>query len=265
MRKIRVWALHLLGLCLMLPGAVQAASREYKLLLDPAPFSTAANSLERAAQTVAEALRAQGFETRGHFSRKAQRSIQFFDTPGFCALRRAGFILRLRGEQDLTLKQRTPGGVSGGARGDDVSRFKAEEDVSPPAQISLSDAWSRHALAPRSLAELSAIFSALAGHFQQDAPLQTVAAQVFQEQNYELLRVRHAKQSYPLEAATWVDQGGRLVAVEISFRFEESPAGRETGMRLFAVLQHQAGLRLSTAQSKTDLAYRAANGGFCTP
>ncbi len=121
---------------------MKIVSREYKMMLDPAPFADRDRSLEAFWGDVVDltkmfpSVRA----TKEAISLKEKRTIAFLDTPDV-ALRRQDLILRRRiGEGDspkYTLKCRSEdryyaaGADISAACGDDPES-KLEEDISPP-------------------------------------------------------------------------------------------------------------------------------------
>ncbi|MBS1210108.1 MAG: hypothetical protein H6R19_2506 [Proteobacteria bacterium] len=258
------------GGCLLLNSLAWAeeapepgVAREYKLQLDTQV------DLERLAARLQTVLPAHGATVNGHFKVRKHRDVVFFDSPASCVLRRAGWILRARGDagrkRELTLKLRGDAGLPEDAalRSTRDVAFKQEEDVSPPATVVPSYSWSRqsrHAIL--SLQDARALFPVLqAVDLGPAQALQPVAGLAIREQTYVLLRLSFAGQDYPLEASVWQRPDAQPLLVELSFRFDNSWAGRQEALRIFAVLQTQAGV-LPAAQSKTEALYQV-DGNFC--
>lgn len=125
----------------MLSSNLPITSREYKLLLNTDRFVDREQGAERFWELVVFLAHQHGGDVAERQGKEYQRVTAYYDTPAF-ALRRHGFVLRLREEREddgkeykLTLKYRSPDRYLAAAQ--DMSakqedKRKFEEDILPP-------------------------------------------------------------------------------------------------------------------------------------
>jgi hypothetical protein len=273
-----------LALAAALPLAALAGepmSREFKLPLQQAPF--AKGSMDDAATAYAQSFAAlvqksQGVEIRGKAEYDKEREVRFLDTPGSCALRGGGFILRERiHRQDyrVTLKTRSSDEAWVRATRLDApdATAKLEEDVVPPADGKLSRSATIRIVprqAPKTLAQAAELFPALKPLATKDAPLEPVEGLKVKETVYKLPDWRVSGTKFEAGLAVWQDaKDGRLLFAESDFSYDvpQDPAKArevaEKAQALFAAMQADSAWAGARSQTKTEFTYSAAGGKFC--
>lgn len=266
-----------------LAGA-ESLSREYKLPLQNAAFADVGAAGPLYAQAFAAAVQAaHGVAVDATAKAERARQVSFLDTPGSCALRKAGFILRLREDdkrRQLTLKTRSADATWVRATRLDAAgaKNKLEEDVSAPGRGQLSRSSSLQLkgadAAPADLAAAAARWPVLQA-LPAGAPLAVVQGQVIHEQGHALPRWRVAGVEFEGDLSFWRDAAGRLLFSEVSFRYEvpqgesaEAGAAAAAAARaadaLFQRLQADTAWAGSQAQTKTDFIYKPTGASaFC--
>lgn len=277
-------ALISLALAAALPVAAQTPepmSREFKLPLVQTEF--AKGSLDDAANAYAKSFAAalqksQGVDSRGRAEYEREREVRFLDTPGECALRAGGYILRervLRQDYRLTLKTRSPDEAWVRATRLDApeASTKLEEDIVPPADGKLSRSATLRLVprqAPKTLAQAAELFPALRPLAARDAPLEIVEGLKVKETVYKLANWKLGETKFESGLSVWHDtKDGRLLFVEADFSYDvpaDAARARELADRaqaLFAAMQADAAWAGARSQTKTDFTYTAAGGSFC--
>lgn len=269
-----------------LPLAARAdepMSREFKLPLQQAAFGK--GSMDDAAGDYAKAFAAlvgktHGVEIRGRAEYDKEREVRFLDTPGSCALRGGGFILRervFRQDYRVTLKTRSADEAWVRATRIDApdAAVKLEEDVVPPADGKLSRSATLRIVprqAPKTLAQAAELFPALKPLAAKDAPLEPVEGLRVKETVYKMPEWRVAGTKFEAGLTVWQDtRDGRLLFVESDFSYDvpQDPAKAremaEKAQALFAAMQADTAWAGARAQTKTEFTYTAAGGKFCQP
>ena len=261
--------------------ADEPMSREFKLPLQEASF--AKDSVDGAANAWAGAFAAMVQKTNGVTIKAAaaldkEREVRFLDTPGNCALRAGGYILRervIRQDYRLTLKTRSKDEAWVRATSIEApgAATKLEEDVSPPADGKLSRAATLRLVprqAPKTLAQAAELFPALKTMAAADAPLQVVEGLRVREVVYQLPSWKVGGTKIEPGLALWYDaKDGKLLFVEADFSYDvpQDPAAArevaEKAQALFAAMQADAAWSANRSQTKTDFTYTAAGGAFC--
>ena len=277
-------ALIALALAAALPLAAQASepmSREFKLPLLQAPFEK--GSLDEAAAGYARSFAAlvqktQGVEIKGKAEFDREREVRFLDTPGSCALRAGGYILReriVRQDYRLTLKTRSADEAWVRATRIDApeAAVKLEEDVVPPADGKLSRSATLRLVprqAPKTVAQAADLFPALKTLAAKDAPLAVVEGLRVKETVYKLPEWKVGGTKFEAGLAVWNDtKDGRMLFVEADFSYDvpQDPArARELADKaqaLFAAMQADGAWAGARSQTKTEFTYTAAGGKFC--
>ncbi|HOW49204.1 MAG TPA: hypothetical protein P5024_11860 [Burkholderiaceae bacterium] len=275
-----------IALLAALPVAAQVSepmSREFKLPLLEAPFTKA--SADEAANAYAKSfatlvMTTQGVEIRPRAEFDKEREVRFLDTPGTCALRGAGYILRervYRQDYRVTLKTRSAdeAWVRATRLDGPEASVKLEEDVVPPGTGKLSRSATVRIVprqAPRTLAQAAELFPALKRLATSDAPLEVVEGLKVKETVYKLPDWRVAGVKFEAGLSVWhAASDGRLLFVESDFSYDvpQDPAKArevaEKAQALFAAMQADAAWAGARTQTKTDFTYGAAGGKFCKP
>lgn len=259
-----------------LAAASEPMSREFKLSLDTAQFA----QQEAAARTYATRFKDlvklhMGVEAGAEFRQEKARQVRYLDTPGSCKLARSGYILRERtdgGKRQLTLKLRHADSahvMQARLAGTDA-KSKLEEDVSPPMNGRLSRSASiRVPQAPTLLGQAAAMFPILAAQGRDDEPLQTVGALVGMEAVYGIGQWQSQGVEWDTDLTFWNDAQGKLLFAEASFRYsvpeQNADQAALAAQRLFLAMQADAPWVALSSPTKTEFAYKSANGAFCTP
>ncbi|MCB9679626.1 MAG: hypothetical protein H6737_31255 [Alphaproteobacteria bacterium] len=259
------------------PGVVD--SREYKLLLDPAPFG-ADEAWARSVvwgDLATLALDA-GLDVEGDFSLiEKQRDIRFYDVPGSCVLNARGFVFRERVGADgreVTVKYRSPDRYLAAGKDLEVSgeaRTKLEEDIAAPFLSRFSQSTTLPVAASKNLNRLDDPFRLVPGMAPYFADLDdhtaiavvggtTYAERVFGPAGIDL---------GPLDAEASLTiwrVGDEPVVVELSYKveaedegFDERSAAR--ALTLFEAMQAHPWVA-PDARTKTRTAYER-DPAFC--
>jgi len=279
--KLRLIALALTAALPLAALADEPMSREFKVPLVHGPF--AKGSIDDAATAYAKSFAAlvqktQGVEIKGTAKFDKEREVRFLDTPGSCALRAGGYILRervVRQDYRLTLKTRSSDEAWVRATRIDApdAATKLEEDVVPPADGKLSRSATLRLVprqAPKTVAQAAELFPALKAVAAKDAPLQVVEGLNVREAVYQLPDWKVAGTKFEAGLAVWNDtKDGRLLFVEADFSYDvpQDPARArelaEKAQALFAAMQAEAAWAGPRSQTKTEFTYTAAGGKFC--
>ncbi|MFT4174659.1 MAG: hypothetical protein QM639_18980 [Rhodocyclaceae bacterium] len=271
-------------LCLAALAATAHAermTREYKLDVDPGIFSAADPTvgIERIGRLVQQAAAEAGVDGVPVAGRRGVRQVRYYDVPGQCLLREAGWTLRERrhGKKgELTLKLRladrarvlaTPLSARGKARA------HLEEDVTPPATVWLSRSVTvaRGAATPlRTLEEARAVFDALGG-LPAQAALEPVRGDDIVQTDIPMGVLHGASLKMTSGITLWQPHDAApLMAAEFSFRIVLPAAPDDAGVaaadRFYWALQARLP-RSAFAQDSTKTAFVYSAGGkdFCAP
>lgn len=276
--------LFALALAAALPLAALAdepMSREFKLPLNEAPFLQ--GNVDAAANRWAAAFaplvqKSFGVAIKGTAEFDKEREVRFLDTPGTCALRANGYILRervLRQDYRLTLKTRSSDAAWVRATPIDApgAVTKLEEDVSPPADGKLSRSATLRLVprqAPKSMADAAQLFPALAKVAGTDAPLQFVEGLRVREVVYQLPSWKAGGTKIEPGLSLWYDmKDGKLLFAEADFSYDvpdDPAAARDLAARvqaLFAAMQADSAWAGTRSTTKTEFTYTASGGTFC--
>ena len=156
MTKIKWNHVALLALCSGMQaahaGTPSVGSREYKVLLNPVAFeSSPVDAANRFLTDLQASLAANGFDSKVTKTFKADndRTVLFYDSPGSCAVKQAGYSMRERddgGDREIELKFGSSNestsaktDVSGSSSKADS---KLEDDITPPSNQTYSHSTS---------------------------------------------------------------------------------------------------------------------------
>jgi hypothetical protein len=236
MTKIR-WTHAAMVVALMASGVVQAktpivGSREYKVLLLPAAF--AANPLSASASFLSDlqsSLAANGFDSTitKTFSKDHDRIVTYYDTPGQCYVKAAGYSMRERNESsDLDIELKFGSSNETTSANTDVSgssssaTSKLEDDITPPANETFSHSTDEPLKASKNINHLSDIndlfpttnnFSSVS-----TAPLSPVSGLAIHEVTYEGPVSDLGQENADFTMTVWYANGSTTPALaEISF------------------------------------------------
>jgi hypothetical protein len=257
---------------------VEPASREYKLLLDPARFGNAriTASIDELDRLAAAAALSSGVAYEGSLREPARtRSVAFLDVPGKCTLRNNDLVLRLRSKGSkttATLKYRTPSLSAITAAGNPLqeeARGDVEVDLKPPHESIYSQSLSKK-IKPGSLetlGDLYALFPVTAS--LREAPDTRLAVvgltPVREEVRGKVVLDLGSGRSMSLSLWYRAVNETRPVIAELSFKYaiwEQDRADEKRARRLFETLQQLEEWVSPLSMTKTAFIY-AASPGFC--
>ena len=273
-------AVLLLSGCMQLrtTSPAEPASREYKLLLDPALFDRSRitaniNKLDRLA---ADAAHRTGVVYAGGLQEPVRtRQVTFLDVQGECILRQKGLVLRLRSKgkkTTATLKYRTPNRAAITGTDNPLHRDTAESalevDLKPPHEsiYSLSMSAKTEPAKLQTLSDIHELFPSLRVlHENSDNMLSTVGNPVHEEVRGRVSLDLGSKSGMSLSLWYRTQGDARPVIAELSFKYatgKDNAADEERARELFAELQALEGWLSPLAMTKTAFIY-ATSPGFC--
>ena len=255
---------------------VEPASREYKLLLDPARFDDAriTASIKELDRLVADAADRSGVVYEGNLQKPVRtREVAFLDVPGKCTLRKNNLVLRLRSKgmkRSATLKYRTgnTGLVDNRSPGADIGSA-LEVDITPPHETvysrSLSVKIGSNAL--QNLGDLHALLPVTVA--LREVP-GTRLAVIGETSIHEEVRGKASLDlgsGGSMSLSLWYRTEGdtRPMIAELSFKYatgKNNAADEQRARSLFGQLQTLEGWLSPLAMTKTAFLY-ASTPGFC--
>lgn len=276
---LAVVALLLSG-CLQLRTTppVEPASREYKLLLDPARFDKSGieETLAELDRLAADAALQSGVAYEGSLRKTVRtRQVTFLDVPGKCTLRKNNLVLRLRSKGSkttATLKYRTPH-LSAIATANNPLQDNAsgniEVDLKPPHDSIYSQSLSKKVSPgePEKLGDLYRLFPVTASLNElPDIRLAVVGKSPVREEVRGKVRLDLGSKS-SMSLSLWYHPGNDTAPViaELSFKYatgKSDASDQERARRLFEKLQQLEGWISPLSMTKTAFLY-ASSPGFC--
>lgn len=263
---------------------MKVESREYKLLIEHAPFADPGTAVEAVWSEIEQALETlPGVRTSGRCDQQETRTVDFLDTPDH-TLRQAGLVLRRRvGEQvEYTLKCRSEdryfvAGTDVSAAERWQSKRKLEEDIAPPFRCRFSHSArvvgpSGKKKQPTALVEVAVLFPLLGtltanGRLcHPETALVVVNNLVVEETVWKGGKILFAQRGADAEKAQvalilWAHgRQNRPVIAELSFRIEDSEERFSRELAQAARAVYRLLQRLDCARSggitKTEYVYR---------
>jgi hypothetical protein len=274
-----VVALFLSG-CLQLRTTppVEPASREYKLLLEPARFDKSGieETLAELDRLAADAAQQSGVAYEGSLWKPLRtRQVAFLDVPGDCTLRNNDLVLRLRSrgsKTTATLKYRTPHlsaiATANNPLLNDASR-NIEVDLKPPHDSIYSQSLSAKT-GPGGLKTLGDLYTLFpVTRSLPEAPDTKLAivgkAPVREEVRGKASLDLGSKSSMSLSLWYRTDGDTRPVIAELSFKYatgKNAVSDEQRARKLFVALQRLEGWISPQSMTKTAFIY-ASSAGFC--
>ncbi len=227
--------------------AAQAAdaltSKEYKILLTPSLFDSQPLTVANQFLTDLKAkLKTTTFDRTvdGKFAEDERRTVRFYDSPGTCRLKAAGYMLRTRGDgkdTEITLKFRSPSqstaaatDVSGSVSG---AKTKLEDDIVPPFKETFSHSTTETLSASKNLNILDDVADLFPGtkslNLPNKDPLSLVSNLDITEQTYAGAESDLGQQDADFSLTLWyVGNASKPSVAELSFKIK-SDSGDFTG------------------------------------
>jgi hypothetical protein len=256
----------------------EPASREYKLLLDPARFDKSGieETLAELDRLAADAALQSGVTYEGSLRKPVRtRQVTFLDVPGNCTLRKNNLVLRLRSKDSkttATLKYRTPH-LSAIATANNPLQDNAsgniEVDLKPPHDSIYSQSLSKK-VSPGELAKLGdlyRLFPVTASLNElPDTRLAVVGKSPVREEVRGKIRLDLGSKS-SMSLSLWYRAANDTepVIAELSFKYatgKSDASDQERARRLFEKLQQPEGWISPLSMTKTAFLY-ASSPGFC--
>lgn len=262
---------------------MKVESREYKLLIEHAPFADPGDAVEAVWGEIEDAVATlAGMRTKGRCDETESRTIDFLDTPDH-TLRQAGLVLRRRvgAEVEYTLKCRSEdryfvAGTDVSAAERWQSKRKLEEDIAPPFRCRFAHSarvfpsGKKHQ--PAALVEAAALFPLLGTLTANGRPchpetaLHVVNDLVVAETVWKGGKILFQQRGDEDEKASvalilWAHgRQSRPVIAELSFRIEDSDERFSRDLAQAAHAVYRLLQRLDCARSggitKTEYVYR---------
>ena len=287
--QARYYAIFLCGLTTVAIANPDVTSREYKLMLNPAWFTSGneasnVNSYFQAAKTQIQQQISR--DITGTMTLSKTRQVRFFDSPNTCLLKNKGYIFRERvenGQSEVTLKYR--GYDQYIAAFEDLSgsssqaETKFEEDIGSKNGQSFVAVFSHSTTEPNTrtlndFQDVNVHFPAFATHYaiSNSQPLSVVSNFTAYERVYKGGSIDLGQFDAQISVTLWYNGvpsvNTQPVTVEASFKYEDPYAAytKQVVNRAnlsFSALQAMNSWVSTTSATKTQYAYEYSPN-FCS-
>lgn len=260
--------------------SVQAASKapeegsEYKLMLDPMQFTGDEETTKAKVTEYWNELKARiqdaspSRQVSGELTFNKQRTVMFYDVPGTCELRKAGYILRERvdadGDRELTLKYRSPDRKVSASRKvagkDPEAETKFEDDITASSKPVFSHSSTQPIQACEKINRVKDIVSSYPGFSQEGLsnklPLARVGNLTVHETTYKNAAVDLDGLPAKFSLTLWYAKSDSTepALAEMSFSYEKkkkkyTTSVADNAMRLLSTMHDMSPWTLRTAVS----------------
>ncbi|MFM0739658.1 hypothetical protein PQQ51_20645 [Paraburkholderia xenovorans] len=265
-------------------GTPSVGSREYKVLLNPVAFESApVDAANRFLTDLKASLAANGFDStvKKSFSADNDRTVQYYDAPGTCAVKQAGYSMRERDDssgRNIELKFGSPNqstsantDVSGSSS---KAKSKLEDDITPPSNQTYSHSTSEPLSDSKNLNHLSDIKDLFPTTHVFDSigtqALVPVSGLSIHELTFDGPTSDLGQESADFTMTVWYANGSTTPALaEISFEVDVNDDGVFTdkvtsrSQLIFSTLQSMTNWVQSPSSTKTAWVYKY-QPSFCS-
>nr|WKF60741.1 hypothetical protein HUO10_005263 [Paraburkholderia busanensis] len=258
-------------------GTPSVGSREYKVLLNPVNFaSQPADAANRFLTDLQASLAANGFDrtVTGSFAADNDRTVLYYDSPGTCAVKQAGYSMRERDDssgRNIELKFGSPNQTTSAKT--DVSgssskaKSKLEDDITPPSNETFSHSTSEPLSDSKNINHLSDIKDLFPTTHVFDSissqSLVPVSGLSIHEVTYDGPVSDLGQENADFTMTVWYANGSTTPALaEISFEVDVNSDGDFTdkvtsrSQLMFSVIQGMTNWVQSPSSTKTAWVYK---------
>ena len=260
-------------------------SREYKVLLNPAAFASAPlDAANRFLTDLQASLAANGFDetVKKTFAADHDRTVLYYDSPGTCEVKAAGYSMRERdenGARQIELKfgsttESTSANTDVTGSASDASS-KLEDDITPTYHEQFSHSTSESLKSGKNINHLSDIKDLFPTTTVFDSvssqSLSLVGGLTIHELSYDGPTSDIGQSDADFTLTVWYTNGATTPALaEMSFEVDVNDDGAFTdevtsrSKLIFSTLQSMTNWTLSPSTTKTAWVYNY-QPSFCTP